>query len=250
MNRLEAQREYEQAAELRHGAFELLDRHMRASPDERDPRVIVELQDAANHLGAVERSLRDGARPQPLVPAAGPRAASQASSDPASTPPERPKTASAAIYLALAETLVPFAASRADEAERWLRIMREHGKVGEALANLGMVSGQFSTPSMGSASRQPDPTSVTAVVSDAASFADERGAPAIGGVDVLFAVILQYGSLFDRALYGATNKRRQDLLAALGRQDADAPVASCQDRARATAPSNTSSHRSTAESIV
>ena len=138
-----------------------------------------------------------------------------ASSDPAATPPERPKTASAAIFLALAETLVPFAASRADEAERWLRIMREHGSVGDALANLGMVSGQFSTPSLGSASRQPDPESVTAVASDAASFAAERNAPAIGGVDVLFAVILQYGSLFDRALYAATNKQRHDLLAAL-----------------------------------
>ena len=76
MNRLEAQREYEQAAELRHGAFELLDQHMRVGPDERDPSVIVELQDAANHLGAVERSLRETVRPQPLVPAAGPPAAS------------------------------------------------------------------------------------------------------------------------------------------------------------------------------
>lgn len=78
-----------------------------------------------------------------------------------------------------------------------------------------MVSGQFSTPSLGSASRQPDRESVTAVASDAASFAAERNAPAIGGVDVLFAVILQYGSLFDRALYAATNKQRRDLLAAL-----------------------------------
>ncbi len=214
----QAQREYEQAAELRQGAFELMDEHMRGGPAQRDPSVMVELQDAANHLGAVERSLRERICPQPLVPSAGPVALT-ASSGQAPIPPELPNTASAAIFLALAETLVPFASSRADEAERWLRIMREHGIVGDALANLGMVSGQLSTPSMGSASRQPDPESVTAVASDAASFAAERNAPAITGADVLFAVILRYGSLFDRALYGATNKHRDDLLAALGRQD-------------------------------
>lgn len=223
MNPQEAQREYEQAAELRQGAFDLLDQHMRGGLAERDQTVIVELQDAANHLGVVERSLRGRVCPQPLAPSADLPAASFTSSDLATTPPEHPKTTSAAIFLALAEALVPFAASRADEAERWLRIMREHGNVGDALANLGMVSGQLSTPSLGSASRQPDPESVTAVASDAASFAAERNAPAIGGADVLFAVILQYGSLFDRALYAATNKQRHELLAALGRQDERAP---------------------------
>ena len=141
-------------------------------------------------------------------------------SNPEAIRSERPKSDSAAIFLALAETLVPSAASRADEAERWLRIMREHGQVGEALADLGMVSGQLSTPSLGSASRQPDPESVPAVASAAASLAAERNAPAITGVDVLFAVILQYGPLFDRALYGATSKQRDDLLAVLRRQDA------------------------------
>jgi hypothetical protein len=196
---------------------------MCGGPAERDQSVIVELQDAANHLGAVERSLRERVCPQPFVPSADPPALSLASSDLAPKAPERPKRASAAIFLALAETLVPFASSRADEAERWLRIMREHGNVGEALASLGMVSGELSTPSLGSASRQPDPESVTAVASDAASFAAERNAPAIADADVLFAVILQYGSLFDRALYGATNKQRHDLLATLSRLDA--PVA-------------------------
>jgi hypothetical protein len=218
MNPQEAQSEYEQAAELRHGAFELLDQHMRGGPAERDPSVIVELQDAANHLGAVERSLRERLCPEPLVPSTVPPTTSLAPSDLASALPERPKTASAAIFLALADTLVPFASSRADEAERWLRIMREHGNVGDALADLGMVSGQLSTPSLGSASRQPDPESVTAVASEAASLAAERNAPAIDGVDVLFAVILHYGSLFDRALYAATNKQRHDLLATLGRR--------------------------------
>jgi hypothetical protein len=216
MNPPAAQREYEQAAELRQGAFELLDQHMRRGPSERDQSVIVELQDAANHLGAVERSLRERVCPQPLGPSAGPPAPSFASSDVALRAPERPKSASAAIFLTLAETLVPFASSRPDEAERWLRIMREHGNVGEALADLGMVSGQLSTPSVGSESRRPDPESVNAVASDAACFAAERNAPTIAGVDVLFAVMLQYGSLFDRALYSATSKQRHDLLAGLG----------------------------------
>ena len=84
--------------------------------------------------------------------------------------------------------------------------MREHGNVGAGLANLGMVSGQLATPSVGSESRRPDAQSVIAVASDAAGFAAERGASAIAGVDVLFAVMLQYGSLFDRALYTATKQ--------------------------------------------
>jgi hypothetical protein len=219
MNPQTAQREYDRAAELRQGAFELLDQHMCGGPSDQDQSVIVELQDAANHLGAVERSLRGRLAPQPLGTSADLPAPLFASSDVASRP-ERPKSASAAIFLALAETLVPFASSRPDEAERWLRIMRQHGNVGEALADLGMVSGQLSTPSVGAESGQADPESVTAVASNAAAFAAERNAPAIDGVDVLFAVMLQYGSLFDRALYGATNKQRHDLLAGLTALDA------------------------------
>ena len=215
-----AHRDYERAAELRQGAFDLLDRHMRGGPGERDQTVIVELQDAANHLGAVERALRQRLSEEPAGPSVEPPAPSLALIDVAPIALERPKSVSAAIFLALAETLVPFASSRADEAERWLRIMREHGDVGEALARLGMASGQLSTPSLGSASREPDPDPVTAVASEAASFAAERNAPAIDGVDVLFAVMLEYGSLFDRALYGATNGQRHELLAALGRLDA------------------------------
>lgn len=219
MNQQAGHREYERAVELRQGVFDLLDLHMRGGPSERDQSVIVELQDAANHLGAVERSLRQKFSAIPLGPSVDSPAPLFVASDVASTALERPKSVSAAIFLALADTVVPFAASRVDEAERWLRIMREHGNVGEALSNLGMVSGQLATPSVGSESRRPDPQPVNAVASDAACFAAERNAPAIAGVDVLFAVMLQYGSLFDRALYTATSKQRHDLLAALGPLD-------------------------------
>ncbi len=215
MNPPAAQREYDRAAELRAGAFELLDQHLRGAAAERDQNVIVELQDAANHLGAVERLLRNRLCPAPPGPSLDRPASSFASSDTAVRAPERPRSTTAAIFLMLAETVVPYASSRADGAERWLRIMREHGSVGEALANLGMASGQLSTPSMGPGTRHPDPEPVAAVASDAAWFAAQRNAPAIAGVDVLFAVMRQYGSLFDRALYSATSKQRDDLLASL-----------------------------------
>ncbi len=94
--------------------------------------------------------------------------------------------------------------------------MREHGHVGNALEDLGMESGELSTPA--AAPRQPDKARqdpVTAVAEKAARFAHDRDAPAVSTVDVLFGVILHYGSLFDRALYGATSKTRDDLLAAL-----------------------------------
>ena len=90
MNQQAAQREYERAGELRRGAFELLDEHMRGC--ELDESVIVELQDAANHLGAVERHLRERFSAQPLGPSVGSPATLVAETGVASRAPERPKT--------------------------------------------------------------------------------------------------------------------------------------------------------------
>lgn len=59
---------------------------------------------------------------------------------------ERPNLSEdAAIVIALAETALPFAGSRADETERWVRIMRLHGEVGCALQALGVPDGPLET---------------------------------------------------------------------------------------------------------
>jgi hypothetical protein len=176
--------------------------------------VITALQDAANRLGVAERSLLaklsspQNGHPSPL--------SSRELAESNGVTQKLPISRHAAITLALAETSVPLAPSPADEAERWLRIMRKYGHVGNALEELGMASGELATPS--AERRQPDPNRmdpVKSVAEHAAHFAHQRDAPAISTVDVLFAVIRHYGSLFDRALYGTTNKHRSDLLAAL-----------------------------------
>ena len=209
-----ASHEYQRAAALRQATWQLLEEYTRRRVgEEQDSKIIVALQDAANRLGAVERSLlehpgntRDAER------SGAPTVAPSEHDDSAQSVPDPHLTDEAAIVLTLAEVFVPLASSRVDEAERWLRIMHGYGTVGQGLQELGMPCGQLSTPSL---PPRHGLSPVAAVASEAAHFADERGAPAIATIDVLFAVILLYGPLFDRALYTATGKRRSDLLATL-----------------------------------
>src|SRR5205085_10235578 len=124
--------------------------------------------------------------------------------------------------LALAETTVPFASSRQDEAERWLRVLRQDGYVGRALQALGVDEGQLATraePRPRSAAANPDP--VAAVAAGAARLARRRGGDATTTLDVLFAALIEYGRLFDRALYLAGVSRRELIAELSGR----APVA-------------------------
>src|SRR2546421_9949338 len=51
----------------------------------------------------------------------------------------------AAIVLGLAGTAMAFAHSREDEAERWLRVLRMNGRVGEALQALGVPEAPLMT---------------------------------------------------------------------------------------------------------
>jgi hypothetical protein len=208
--------DYERIAALREGAWELLDEYLKRPRDGASESIIVCLQNVANELGGVERRLvgersdaPDGARsadedqPAPIIGRLDVRE------------PELPVSGDASVVLALAEVSVPLAGTREDEVERWLRVMRGHGVVGEALRELGMSPRELSTPSSG-----PRPltgssasTSVTAVAAEAAQLASERGAQSVTTVDVLFAVIWHYGPLFDRALYGATGTDQGALLA-------------------------------------
>jgi hypothetical protein len=135
---------------------------------------------------------------------------------------EQPKiglSQDAAIVLALAETAIPFAATREDEAERWVRVLRMHGQVGGVLQGMGVGEAPLETladvPSVRTP-RRPGNRAVDEVARASARFAHGRQARLIGTVDVLFAVFEVYGKAFDRALYvrGATREELIERLAA------------------------------------
>jgi hypothetical protein len=133
----------------------------------------------------------------------------------------------AAIVLALADTAVPFAHSPEDEAERWVRVMRLHGKVGAALQSLGVGEAPLETPAQPASvrllRRRPLGEDIVEMVTQKARmFAVGRRAPAVCTIDVLFGLLDVYGKTFDRALYirGTT---RDELLERLP-QEFDASV--------------------------
>jgi hypothetical protein len=111
----------------------------------------------------------------------------------------------AAIVLSLASTALPFAHSREDEAERWLRVLRLHGRVGEVLQALGVPEAPLMTharPGQAPAVATPrDGDPVNAICRRAVRLADVRSADRVATLDILFAVLATYGPAFDRALY-------------------------------------------------
>ena len=122
-----------------------------------------------------------------------------------------PLSQDAAIVLALADTAIPFAATREDEAERWVRVLRLHGQVGGALQALGVGEAPLETVAHDpgtSSPRHPGENPVAEVRKAGTRYAQGRGAQLIGTVDVLFAIFEVYGKTFDRALYvrGATRE--------------------------------------------
>ena len=125
----------------------------------------------------------------------------------------------AGIVLGLAGTAVGFADSRDDEAERWLRALRMHGRVGEVLQALGVPEAPLMSYAASSASSDPGPQigsdPVDAICRLAAVLADARSAERVGTVDVLFAVLETYGQSFDRALY-VRGTSREELIERLG----------------------------------
>jgi hypothetical protein len=121
----------------------------------------------------------------------------------------------AAIVIGLAGTAMGFAHSREDEAERWLRVLRMHGRVGEVLQGLGVPE----APLMTHARPAPSPTAVPpagddpvdAICRRAVRMSAARAADRVGTIDVLFAVLATYGGAFDRALY-IRGTSREELL--------------------------------------
>jgi hypothetical protein len=121
----------------------------------------------------------------------------------------------AAIVLGLAGTAMGFAHSREDEAERWLRALRVHGRVGEALQALGVPEAPLMTyarPASAMPDGPPDGVDpVEAIGRRAFQMAHVRAADRVGTIDVLFAVLATYESAFDRALY-IRGTSREELL--------------------------------------
>jgi hypothetical protein len=121
----------------------------------------------------------------------------------------------AAIVLGLAGTAMNFAHSREDEAERWLRVLRLHGRVGEALQALGVPEAPLMTyarPAPSPATVPPasgDP--VDAICRRAVRLSNARAADRVGTLDLLFAVLATYGHAFDRELY-IRGTSREELL--------------------------------------
>lgn len=136
-----------------------------------------------------------------------------------------PFSQDAALVLALAGTAMAFSHSAEDEAERWLRALRMHGRVGQALQAMGVGESQLMTASQ-AAGRPPLGVAVVDDVADRAQdHASRRGADTVCTTELLFALMELYGELFDRALY-LRGTSREELLDRLSTAEAGAePVA-------------------------
>lgn len=109
-----------------------------------------------------------------------------------------PPSEDAAIALALAETALPFADSRSGEVEQWIRILRMHGEVGQAMQALGTLERPLARPD-----REDDGgerVAVDDVYARASRAAAGRGRKLVSTADLLEALIEIYGALFDRML--------------------------------------------------
>ena len=173
-------------AAVRSQAIDLLTEASRQGLGHQSADAVTRLQRVANDLGEVFEALPDLSRatledPQREVQSATSR--------------------DAAAVLTLGYLTVPAGAQPVDKADRWLRILRQYGRVGGALERIGVPNTPFATVA--------DP-SVTGVRTDSeemvarwsGDFARRSGFRTVDTVHVLFAVRKVFGSSLDRALYG------------------------------------------------
>ncbi|HEX3517412.1 MAG TPA: hypothetical protein VHT29_00090 [Solirubrobacteraceae bacterium] len=121
----------------------------------------------------------------------------------------------AAMVLGIASTAMPFARTREDEAERWLRLLRLHGEVGIALQALGVSEVPLPRGGDHAEADAARPDSVAAVTEHTVRIAAERGVHGVGTSEVLMAVMEVYGEDFDRVLR-AHGTDRDEVLERLG----------------------------------
>jgi hypothetical protein len=150
---------------------------------------VARLQRVANDLGEAFKALpQEAARPV-RDPLAG---------------MEPPPSRDAAAVITLASVSVPPSAQPVEQAERWLRILRLHGRVGQALQGVGVPESPVATvaepvPAPGDPATEMD--SPAMVAEWAAKLAQGSGAPTVDTVHVLFAARKIFGTSLDRALY-------------------------------------------------
>lgn len=129
----------------------------------------------------------------------------------------------AALVAALAGTAMSFSHSAEDQAERWLRALRLHGKVGAALQGLGvgeapLMTGDEPVDERPGESPPLADGAVDLVVKRAREHAGERASPLVCTGELLFALLEVYGGPMDRALQarGASREELVERLAATG----------------------------------
>jgi len=136
-----------------------------------------------------------------------------------------PYAPDAAMALGIAATALPFARTREDEAERWLRVLRLHGEVGVALQALGVsevpIAEHYATAAGArSVKGEAAPRDAVALVTEeAVRIAGERGAEGVATTELLMAVMQVYGEDFDRVLR-SHGTDRDEVLARLDLQTA------------------------------
>lgn len=126
-------------------------------------------------------------------------------------------TGDAALVLGIASTSMPFADSRMDQIERWLRTLLRHGEAGIALASAGFAEDPPRpgvTPGAAGAHRA-DGDEVAAVTRRAHRIAAAKGASKTRTADLLAAVIDYYGADGERVL-SRHGVHRDALFALLG----------------------------------
>ncbi len=121
----------------------------------------------------------------------------------------------AAMVLGIASTAMPFARTREDESERWLRLLRLHGEVGIALQALGVSEVPLPQGNQHAEADPSRPDGVAAVTEQTIRIAAERGVHGVGTTEVLMAVMHVYGEDFDRVLR-AHGTDREEVLERLG----------------------------------
>jgi anti-sigma B factor antagonist len=114
-----------------------------------------------------------------------------------------PLSGDVTLMLGIAATAMPFAESIEDEAERWLRLLRRHGKAGMLLASLGVSEARIERPSELEPGAKPatgDSRVIDSVITRACRIAGARQAPKVSTIDVLRGVMDVYGTSFDQVL--------------------------------------------------
>lgn len=140
-----------------------------------------------------------------------------------------PLAPDAAMVLGIASTALPFAQNREEAAERWLRILRLHGRAGAVLQGLGVSEQPIRVASAPAPAGSADLTEPAAsqelpadpvgqVTDRALALALEHGDAGITTIEVLLAAIDLYGDDFERVLQ-AHGTDRDEVIARLGESE-------------------------------